>query len=86
MPALRPDPTQRPRLEELIEALGDRKVEAEQRGWLGELEGIEISLNAAREKLSHNAVVICLARRRCDVICSMLKHGTLNEEKPAQAA
>jgi hypothetical protein len=41
-----------PRLEELIDALEDRKVEAEQRGWLGELEGIEISLNAAREKLS----------------------------------
>jgi hypothetical protein len=49
---LRPDPAQRPGLEELIDALEDRKVEAEQRGWLGELEGIEISLNAAREKLS----------------------------------
>ncbi|MDR6685728.1 hypothetical protein J2Y41_001283 [Arthrobacter sp. 1088] len=30
----------------------------------------------------HNAAVICLARRRCDVIFSMLKHGTLYEEKP----
>lgn len=49
---LRPDPTQRRRLEELIEALEERKNEAEQRGWLGELEGIEISINAAREKLS----------------------------------
>jgi hypothetical protein len=51
-PVLRPDPTQRPRLEELIEGLESRKAEAELRGWLGELEGIEISLNAAREKLS----------------------------------
>jgi transposase len=34
----------------------------------------------------HNAAVICLARRRCDVIYSMLKHGTLYEENPAQAA
>ncbi|MDO5754366.1 site-specific integrase [Arthrobacter sp.] len=51
-PMLRPDPTQRRRLEELIEALEERKNEAEQRGWLGELEGIEISINAAREKLS----------------------------------
>lgn len=51
-PVLRPDPAQRPRLEELIEALQDRKLEAEQRGWLGELEGIEISLKAAREKLN----------------------------------
>jgi integrase len=59
-PVLRPDPTQRPRLEELIEALEDRKVEAEQRGWLGELEGIEISLNAAREKLNHMARQVSL--------------------------
>ncbi|WP_162252845.1 tyrosine-type recombinase/integrase [Arthrobacter sp. Soil782] len=51
-PMLRPDPTQRPRLQELIQGLEDRKLEAEQRGWLGELEGIEISLNAARDKLS----------------------------------
>jgi len=49
---LRPDPTQRPRLEELIQALRDRKIEAEERGWLGELEGIEISLEAAQEKIS----------------------------------
>lgn len=34
----------------------------------------------------HNAAVICLARRRCDVIYSMLRNGTLYEEEPAQAA
>ncbi|GAA4043750.1 IS110 family transposase [Arthrobacter methylotrophus] len=34
----------------------------------------------------HNAAVICLARRRCDVIFSMLKHGTLYEDKPARTA
>ena len=34
----------------------------------------------------HNAAVICLARRRCDVIYSMLKHGTFYEDKPALAA
>jgi hypothetical protein len=34
----------------------------------------------------HNAALICLARRRCDVIYSMLRNGTLYEEKPAQAA
>ena len=33
----------------------------------------------------HNAAVICLARRRCDVIYSMLKNGTLYQE-PALAA
>jgi hypothetical protein len=36
--------------------------------------------------MKHNAAVICLARRRCDVIFSMLRHGTFYEEKPAQAA
>jgi transposase len=34
----------------------------------------------------HNAAVICLARRRCDVIYSMLRHGTFYQEKPALAA
>ena len=33
----------------------------------------------------HNAAVVCLARRRCDVIYSMLKNGTLYQE-PALAA
>ncbi|NHW48711.1 site-specific integrase [Paenarthrobacter sp. MSM-2-10-13] len=59
-PVLRPDPAQRPRLKELIEALEDRKMEAEQRGWLGELEGIDISLNAAREKLARMARQVSL--------------------------
>ena len=50
-PMLRPNPEQRPRLKELIEALHDRKKEARERGWHGELEGIEISLAAAQAKL-----------------------------------
>ena len=33
----------------------------------------------------HNAAIICLARRRCDVIYSMLKNGALYQE-PALAA
>lgn len=60
---LRADPSQRPRLEELIEALEDRKIEAAQRGWLGELEGIEISLNAAQEKLRQMARQVSLGMR-----------------------
>ncbi len=59
-PVLRPDPAQRPRMEELIGALQDRKLEAEQRGWLGELEGIEISLQAAKEKLNQMARKVSL--------------------------
>lgn len=34
----------------------------------------------------HNAAVICLARRRCDVIFAMLKNGTLYEQKEPKAA
>ncbi len=34
----------------------------------------------AQEK--HNAAAICVARRPCDVIHSMLRHGTLNEDTP----
>jgi hypothetical protein len=34
----------------------------------------------------HNAAVLCLARRRCDVIYSMLKQGTFYEENSAIAA
>lgn len=34
----------------------------------------------------HNAAVICLARRRCDVIYSTLRYGAPREEKPAQSA
>ena len=39
-----------------------------------------------REQVTHhNAAVICLARRRCDVIYSMLKNGILYQE-PALVA
>jgi hypothetical protein len=59
-PMLRPVPLQRPRLEELIEALKFRKIEAEERGWFGELEGTEISLNAARDKLAEMSMQVSL--------------------------
>lgn len=34
----------------------------------------------------HNAAVICLARRRCDVIFAMLKNGTLYQAETPEAA
>ncbi|WP_324651329.1 IS110 family transposase [Georgenia sp. H159] len=34
----------------------------------------------------HNAALICLARRRIDVLHAMLRNGTLYETRPAQAA
>lgn len=49
---LRPDPGQRPRLEEIRHNLTDRIAEAERQGWLGEIEGLEVSLAGARDKLN----------------------------------
>jgi hypothetical protein len=48
---LRPDPRQEPRLVAIIANLHDRVVEATERGWLGEVEGLQVSLDAARHKL-----------------------------------
>ena len=49
---LRPDPQQMPRLTEIIDNLQARLSEAHSQGWLGEAEGIEISLTAAQQKLN----------------------------------
>jgi hypothetical protein len=38
------------------------------------------------EGMKHNAAVICLARRRCDVIHATLRNGTLYKEKAPRAA
>lgn len=48
---LRPDPAQADRLSDIIANLADRIVEAEQNSWLGEVEGLKISLDAAQLKL-----------------------------------
>ncbi len=51
-PLLRPDPTQRGRLAEVCDNLVSRLAEARREGWLGEVEGLKISLAAARSKLT----------------------------------
>jgi integrase len=50
-PLLRPDPAQRPRLEEIRANLEGRLTEAREQGWLGEVAAIEASLAAADQKL-----------------------------------
>lgn len=50
-PMLRPDPAQGVRLAEIIANLHERIKEATERGWLGEIEGLEISLAGARQKM-----------------------------------
>lgn len=49
---LRPDPAQRPRLAEIACNLRTRIMEAEREGWLGEIEGLRVSLAGAEEKLA----------------------------------
>ncbi|MFI9587055.1 hypothetical protein ACIHCQ_35760 [Streptomyces sp. NPDC052236] len=45
-------PQQRPRLIEIIRNLRERITEARANGWLGEVEGLQVSLNAAMAKLT----------------------------------
>lgn len=51
-PMLWPDPDQRHRLVEIRDNLTARIVEAEREGWLGEVEGLQISLAGADDKLA----------------------------------
>ena len=52
---LRPDPAQRSRLEEIRGNLHDRIAEAEREGWLGEIEGLKVSLAGTEDKLAQIA-------------------------------
>jgi len=47
-----PDPTQRHRLVEICDNLKARIAEAEREGWLGEVEGLQVSLAGAEDKLA----------------------------------
>jgi hypothetical protein len=48
---LRVDPNQRNRLIEIVRSLTDRIDEARANGWFGEVQGLQIGLEAARAKL-----------------------------------
>ena len=47
-----PDPNHRPRLVEIRDNLIARIAEAQREGWLGEVEGLQVSLAAAEDKLT----------------------------------
>ncbi|BAC68615.1 hypothetical protein [Streptomyces avermitilis] len=49
---LRPDPAQRTGLVDIRDNLIARIDEAEREGWLGEVEGLQVSLTGAEEKLA----------------------------------
>ncbi|MGA4980123.1 hypothetical protein [Streptomyces cinereoruber] len=59
-PVLQIDPRQRGRLIEIIRNLRERIREARGNGWLGEVEGLQVSLDAATAKLNS------LSRTRAD--------------------
>ncbi len=63
-PMLRPDPVQRHRLESIRANLVERRGEATRMGWRGELEGIEISLRAADDKLAQMTRIVRLTLDR----------------------
>ncbi len=47
-----PDPAQRERLVEIRDNLTARIAEAQREGWLGEVEGLQVSLVGAQDKLA----------------------------------
>jgi hypothetical protein len=49
---LRPDPAQRARLEEIRDNLEARIIEAKREGWLGEVEGLQVSYSGVKNKLA----------------------------------
>jgi hypothetical protein len=51
-PMLWPDPSQRSRIAEIRDNLAARITEAEREGWLGEIEGLKISITGADDKLA----------------------------------
>ncbi len=65
MRAPTPDPTQRPRLEEIRDNFRARIAEAKREGWLGEVEGLKVSLASAQDKL---AQIDTTVQRRTDVV------------------
>lgn len=67
-PLLRPDPAQRPRLGDIETNLIARIEEASRQGWHGEVEGLRVSLAAAKEKLTQMDEI---AARRADAFLGM---------------
>ncbi|MHB1533139.1 MAG: tyrosine-type recombinase/integrase [Acidimicrobiales bacterium] len=64
-PLLRPDPVERSQLVAIRDNLLERIAEAESKGWLGEAEGLNVSIDGAREKL---AQMDLMAERRTNSV------------------
>ena len=66
-PLLRPDPAQRARLVEIGKNLAARIKEAQQQGWVGEVEGLKISLAATKQKLAQLDQITARANAAVDL-------------------
>lgn len=75
-----PDPAQRDRLAEICDNLTARIAEAEQKGWLGEVEGLQVSLAGAREKLAQ------IDRRRQNTTTDLGIPAFPGSQAPSQAS
>jgi hypothetical protein len=71
-----PDPAQRQRIAEIRDNLIARIAEAEREGWLGEVEGLQISLTGANDKLAQ------IDRRSTDTAVDL---GLPNAQQPKTA-
>jgi hypothetical protein len=60
-------PVQRPRLVEIRDNLMDRIAEAECEGWLGEIEGLQVSLAGAEDKLAQVDAELARGRQSIDL-------------------
>ena len=63
-PLLRPDPTARPRLEQIRDNLLARIAEAESHHWYGEAEGLKVSLVGANAKLAQMDQISAMPHQR----------------------
>ena len=66
-PLLRPDPAERGRLIEIRDNLDERIGEAQAEGWLGEAEGLKVSLDGARQKLAQMDLITERRTRSVDL-------------------
>jgi hypothetical protein len=81
---LRPDPAQRGRLEEIRDNLHDRIAEAEREGWLGEIEGLRVSLAGTQDKLAQ--LDASLQRREQAVHLGIPRHRRALRPRPGRTA
>jgi hypothetical protein len=80
---LRPDPAQRGRLEEIRANLHDRIAEAEREGWLGEIEGLKVSLAGTEDKLAQIGAAL---RRQEHAVHLGMPHSPTSQAAPSPSA